>query len=290
MPLDDDARQDLLRAGRAEHFVTTSLGTMHVREAGPKDGPAVLLVHGGVIGGYAWREWQQPLAAAGYHVLVPDLLGYGYSDRPSVPYTKEFYVRQLTDMLDTLSLRGSVHIVGASSGGAIAMAFTAQHPQRVRSVTLIAPAGAGHLEDVRPLLLRPLIGDWIFRVLGARQMTAMMKQSYPPSEERDALVDWMKQQASFRGYGEGVLNTLRHYDAHWQPNDFQTVARAGTPVLVLWGTSDTVNAFSQSKQLILWVPEATLVSLPGKPHAITFGEAPLLLRHVLPFLKNFSTK
>jgi pimeloyl-ACP methyl ester carboxylesterase len=43
--------------------VHLSLGTMHVRETGPANGPVVLLVHGSVIGGYAWRQWQAPLAS-----------------------------------------------------------------------------------------------------------------------------------------------------------------------------------------------------------------------------------
>jgi hypothetical protein len=101
MPLDDAARQSLIRSGNADHFVHLGLGTMHVRESGPQNGPVVLLVHGGAIGGYAWRQWQQPLAAAGFRVITPDLLGYGYSDRPEFPYTREFYTRQLVQLLDT---------------------------------------------------------------------------------------------------------------------------------------------------------------------------------------------
>src|SRR5215510_14687747 len=55
-PLDDAAREELLRTGKARAFVATSLGIMHVRDSGPSDRPVVLLVHGGVVGGYAFEN------------------------------------------------------------------------------------------------------------------------------------------------------------------------------------------------------------------------------------------
>jgi pimeloyl-ACP methyl ester carboxylesterase len=286
MPLDDAARQALIRSGNADHFVHLGLGTMHVREAGPQDGPVVLLVHGGAIGGYGWRQWQQPLAAVGFRVITPDLLGYGYSDRPEVPYTREFYTRQLVQLLDALKIVQPVHIVGASSGGAIVTAFTVDAPRRVQSVTLVAPAGGGRHSVVSDTLLLPVVGDWIFRVIGPRQVTDMMEKAYPPSSERDGLVSWMREQGSYRGFGEGLLNTLRNYDVLWQPEAYQALGRSGLPVLILWGTADTVNPFAQSRQVVAWVPQAQLVALPEKPHAITFGDARLLLSHIQPFWKE----
>jgi pimeloyl-ACP methyl ester carboxylesterase len=282
-PLDDAARAELTKDGKADHFVPLSVGTMHVRETGPANGSVVLLVHGGAIGGYAWRQWQKPLADAGYRVITPDLLGYGYSDRPEVPYTRGFYTRQLAELLDALNLRAPVNIVGASSGGAIVTAFAVDMPARVRSVTLIAPAEGGRHSVVSDTLLLPVIGDWAFRVVGSCQVTGMMKKTYPPSSERDALVAWMDDQGRYRGFGEGLLNTLRHYDVLWQPDDYQALGRTELPVLVLWGTGDTVNPYAQSRQIAAWVPQMKLVSLPDKPHAITFGDAPLLLSNILPF-------
>lgn len=101
VPMDDAARDALLHEGKAKQFVRTSLGTMHVRVSGPEHGPVVLLVHGGIVGGYVFEKWQKPLADAGYRVVVPDLLGQGYSDHPDVPYTKEFYVTQLMFLLES---------------------------------------------------------------------------------------------------------------------------------------------------------------------------------------------
>lgn len=282
--LDDGARAELTKTGKADRFVHLPLGMMHLRETGPADGPVVLLVHGSVIGGYAWREWQKPLADAGYRVIAPDLLGYGYSDRPDVAYTRDFYTRQLAELLDALKIRVPVHIVGVSMGGAVVTAFAAQMSARVRSVTLIAPAGGGRDSIVSDKLLWPVLGDWVFRVVGPRQMTGMMAKAYPSSCKGDALVAWMKEQGHYRGFGEGMLNSLRNYDMLWQPDAYQALGRTGLPVLTLWGTADAVNPYRQSHQIAAWVPQMKLIPLPDKTHAIGFGGAKLLLPHILPFL------
>jgi len=284
-PMDDAARASLLSQGKAGRFVRTSLGTMHVREAGPLDGPVVLLVHGGTVGGMAFKNWQAPLAEAGYHVIVPDLLGYGYSDRPDVPYTRAFYGRQLAELLDGLDVRGPVHVVGASMGGAVVTGFAAQSPSRVKSVSLIAPAGGGRTQIVNPILLWPVVGDWVFRVIAPSNQRSAMAKAYAGSPDAAVMDEWMADQGRFRGYGDGLLNTLRNYDTGWQPDDYAALGRSGVPVLAVWGTADTINPFAQSKEIQARVPQLKLVALEGKPHAITFAQAPLVLSSVIPFLQ-----
>ena len=54
-------------------------------ETGPADGPTVVLVHGEPTWGYLYRAMTGPLAAAGLRVVVPDLVGFGRSDKPTDP-------------------------------------------------------------------------------------------------------------------------------------------------------------------------------------------------------------
>ena len=287
-PMDDAARAELLREGKAENFVATSQGVMHVRMSGPASGPVVLLVHGGVVGGYGFEKWRQPLADAGYRVIVPDLLGYGYSDRPDVPYDKEFYNKQLTELLDGLRMAEPVDIVGASFGGAVVTAFTQVHPERVRSVVLLSPAGLGHIQLTNPALLWPVVGDWTFRVFGPSTLVGMMEKSYENTPGRAGMMAWMAEQAKYRGFAEGVLKSLRDYDSEWLPDAYDALGRAELPVLTVWGTADTVHPFSFTAELERRVPRGELVALHGKGHAITFGETETVLGHVLPFLRKSS--
>jgi len=282
--LDDKARAVLVREGRAQRFVATSHGVMHVRVSGPVDGPVVLLVHGGAVGGYGFENWQVPLVNAGYRVVLPDLLGYGYSERPDVPYTKDFYTSQLGELLDGLGIHGKVNVIGASLGGTIATAFTAANPTRVSSLTMMAPSGGGRTKIVAGPLDWPVVGDWIFRVVGASQVRSMIADSYQDSPARDGMVAWMADQTRYSGFGEGILNTIRNYDSTWQPEPNQAVGRTNVPVLAVWGTDDKVNPYEQSHQLRQWIPQMRLFTLPGQRHAITYGQADTVLATVIPFL------
>lgn len=282
--LDSAARSQLVARGAAARFIAVPLGTMHVRIEGPADGPVALLIHGGVVGGYAFERWRAPLVAAGFRVIIPDLLGYGYSDRPDRDYTEQFYVEQLAQLLDALDVRTPVELVGASMGGAIATALAAAHPDRVRALALIAPSGGGGSPPVSGALLWPMIGDFAFHFFGTSSMKDQIATAYAGSPYRAGMVQWMDSQTSFRGFSSGVLNTLRHFNANWQPDAYRALGRSGTPVLVVWGTADTVNPFTQARTLAGWVPQLQLASLAGKSHAITFGEADAVLAVVLPFL------
>ncbi|MCR6478194.1 alpha/beta hydrolase [Variovorax sp. ZS18.2.2] len=283
--LDDAARLSLLQTGEARQFVKLPLGTMHVRVLGPADGPVVLLVHGGVIGGFAFEKWQRPLVDAGYRVVIPDLLGYGFSDRPDMNYDRDFYAAQIAQLLDALDIRAPVDIVGASLGGAVVTAFAASHPQRLRSVVLVAPAGGGRVQVVNGALLWPVVGDAVFHFFGNRNMRGMMADAYAGSPDGESLNRWMQAQTRYDGFASGILNTLRHYDAAWQPDDYKALGRSGLPVLAVWGTEDKVNPIAQAAVLSEAVPQMKLAKLEGKGHAITFGEAPAVLAAALPFMQ-----
>lgn len=284
-PLDDAARATLQREGKAKQFVRLPMGIMHVRVQGPADGPTVLLVHGASVGGYGYTHWMTPLADAGYRVIVPDLLGYGYSDRPDTPHTKAFYTGQLGELLDALEVKAPIHIVGSSMGGAIVTAFTAQAPARVKSVTLVAPAGGGRTALTSGVIFWPVIGDWFFRVLGATITQDRLSKTFEHARDGEGMNSWVNDQARFRGYAEGILNTVRNYDVLWQPEDYEALGRSGLPVLAVWGTADSTIPFEQSKILLTRVPQATLVPLEGKEHGITFAETDAVLAAVVPFLK-----
>ena len=67
---------------------------------------------------YIWDPTFKALTDAGFRVLRYDYYGRGFSDRPDVPYTQAFYVRQLAELLDSLKITDSIDLVGLSLGGA----------------------------------------------------------------------------------------------------------------------------------------------------------------------------
>lgn len=288
VPMDDAARADLTKSGRADRFVPLTAGVMHVRIQGPEDGPVVLLVHGAATGGFVFRRWIKPLTDAGFRVIVPDLLGFGYSDRPTVKHDQAFFTDQLGELLEKLNVTVPVHVVGTSLGGAISSDFVAANTARIRSVTLIAPAGLGPVPaasaPVVRVLLSPILGDWVARVLGANAAIRGVAQG--DGAKVEGFVDWMVEQASYRGYSEGQLNTYRHYDLQNRLASYDVIGRSELPVLAVWGTADTTVPFAHSGELVKRVPQLKLMPVDGEEHGLPMRKPDEMVTIVLTFLQQ----
>ena len=105
-------------------------------EAGPDDGPVVLLLHGEPTWSYLYRHVMPPLVEAGLRAVAVDLVGFGRSDKPTRPEDHSFgrhveWVRTLA--FDHLDLRG-VTLVGQDWGGLIGLRLVAEHPDRFARV------------------------------------------------------------------------------------------------------------------------------------------------------------
>ncbi|MGI9156612.1 MAG: haloalkane dehalogenase [Marmoricola sp.] len=101
-------------------------------EAGPEQGPVCLLLHGEPSWGFLYRTVMLPLVAAGVRCVVPDLVGFGRSDKPTDPSDHSYarhvgWVRSL--VFDTLDLR-DVTLVAQDWGGLIGLRLAAEHPER----------------------------------------------------------------------------------------------------------------------------------------------------------------
>jgi pimeloyl-ACP methyl ester carboxylesterase len=105
-------------------------------------GPTVVLVHGLASNKRTW-EGVLPLLGRHAHVIAPDLLGSGASDKPyRADYSVGAHAARLRDMLNALEV-GRASIVGHSYGGGVAMTFAYQFPERTERLALIGSGGLG---------------------------------------------------------------------------------------------------------------------------------------------------
>lgn len=107
----------------------------HVRSAGDPAHPAVILLHGFPECGYSWRYQMPFLAGKGFHVLAPDLRGYGFSDAPkdADAYRQDKLVADVMGILDAFGAERAV-VVGHDWGCALAWQVARSEPGRVRAV------------------------------------------------------------------------------------------------------------------------------------------------------------
>src|SRR5438045_129757 len=123
---------------------------MHVLEAGQAQRPLVLLVHGFPELAYSWRKIMLPIAAAGYHVIAPDLRGYGRTGGTGVKFDDDLSpwrtVNEVTDMVALVSAvgyRSVAAVVGHDFGSPVAAWCSVVRPDVFRSVVLMSAPFAG---------------------------------------------------------------------------------------------------------------------------------------------------
>lgn len=107
------------------------------------EGFPVMMIHGSGPGVTAWANWRlvMPELARNRRVIAPDMLGFGYSERPAdQTYNRERWVKHAIGVLDELGLE-QVDLVGNSFGGGLALALAIEHPQRVRRLVLMGSVG-----------------------------------------------------------------------------------------------------------------------------------------------------
>ena len=110
-------------------------------EAG--SGPAVILVHGSGPGVTAYANWRLviPALAEQFRVIAPDMVGFGFSERPdNVQYGVQTWADQVVGLMDSLGV-AQASMVGNSFGGAIALRIATQHPDRVNRLVLMGSMG-----------------------------------------------------------------------------------------------------------------------------------------------------
>jgi pimeloyl-ACP methyl ester carboxylesterase len=118
----------------------------HYHDVGPRDGKPVLMLHGSGPGVSAWANWRlnmDALAAAGNRVLAPDLVGFGYTERPDdVYYSLGTWSKQVFDFMDAHGVQQAA-VVGNSLGGRIALEMAGAQPGRLTRMVLMGAPGVG---------------------------------------------------------------------------------------------------------------------------------------------------
>lgn len=107
------------------------------------EGYPVVLLHGSGPGVTAWANWNKvfPLLGDSYRVIAPDMVGFGFTERPEgMVYTMNKWVQQTIDLLDALEIK-QAHFVGNSFGGALAMSVAMKYPERVGKLVLMGSMG-----------------------------------------------------------------------------------------------------------------------------------------------------
>ena len=282
-PMDDAARK-----GAPGQFARLSQGVTHYRWLGSVRGPVAVCVHGLTTPSFVWQGLAEGLGQMGFRVLVYDLYGRGYSDVVPGPQDRDFFLRQLNDLLDHEEVGDDLTLVGYSMGGAISAAWAAENARRVRDLILIAPAGLSTitLSAQRRAMMRPGIGDWMMLALYPRMHRKGTEAERHLPTSVPGIVDLQQAELTRQGFVPAVLSSIRGILAEGRGGDHAALAQAQVPVLGVFGAEDKIIPTRARDQLEAWNPDAYAVTIPGAGHGLTYTHTGDVLTAIRGFLRT----
>jgi len=253
---DQRVRLHLWRAGVRSDYVELPAGRIHYFEAQAAPGSAnipLVLVHGLGARGEDWAPMIPGMAAKGFHVYVPDLLGYGRSARPDTSYSISLEESVVVQFLDAMHL-ARTDVAGWSMGGWIAMKLALDHPERVDRLVVYDSAGI-YFPPFDPELFTP--GD----EAGLDRLMAMLVPhpvKLPGFVARDAL---RKLQRNKWIVGRSMASMMSGRDLL----DFR-ISGLRPPMLIVWGAEDRLIPETVGETMHRLVAQSVLRTVPGCGH------------------------
>ncbi len=210
---------------------------MHYLAEGPAGGPVVVLVHG--LGGRAedWSNLAPYFARGGFRVYMPDLFGYGRSERPGeFSYSVHDQANAVVDFMDALGLK-EVNLGGWSMGGWIVQLIAAGHAERVKRLMLFDSAGMYEKPDWNTDLFMP-------RTAGDLDQLEALLMPHPPGIPGFVARDLLRLSAEHRWVIHRALDTmLTGKDA-----TDSLLPALKMPVLILWGKRTTSLRWTRARR------------------------------------------
>ncbi|HEY6230999.1 MAG TPA: alpha/beta hydrolase [Pyrinomonadaceae bacterium] len=263
-PKDADWEQNRDAIFHAEYsrFVDVEGARVHYQEAGNSDAPPMILIHGFATSNLVWSKVFLDLAAGGFRVIAPDLLGYGYSDKPrNMDYTIARQAEMVVAFMKQLGLERAI-LVGSSYGAAVAVTIALDHPEVVEKLVLVG--AVNNNKPTRYMLMRlfgsPIIGDILSPLLvGSRRLLRLrMKRVYDRHawELDERRVEARHLPLSTRNAHRAIIRTVRRWDADRVSRDAHLLTQ---PTLLLWGDTDREVPLEDGERLHEAIPGSRLI-------------------------------
>jgi pimeloyl-ACP methyl ester carboxylesterase len=273
---DTDAAEMRAKYGAPpSRFVEIGNGvTVHLRDEGPKDAPAIILLHGSNADLHTWEPWVEGLKGQ-YRVVRFDQVGHGLTGPdPQDDYSRANYVEDIREVADKLGIDKFV-LGGNSMGGKHALAFAVAYPERLTGLVLVDGSG-GPMLDL-PDDGKKDSGNIGFKIARMPGIKLLVEQITPRSLiarslEQSVSVKSVASEAAVDRYWELLRYpgnrraTLKRFSLPYDPLTKAEIAGVETPTLILWGEEDRLIPVEAGRWLDKVMPDSRFVVYPGIGH------------------------
>lgn len=265
--------------------------------AGPQDGPVVILLHGFPEFWYGWHKQIEPLAAAGFRVIVPDQRGYNLSSKPRgvSSYALTELVSDVIAMADQLGQQ-KVFLAGHDWGAAIAWSAALLRPERIAKLAIL---NVPHPSVMRrymyyrfPQTLRswyifffqiPWLPEGLLSAFNFRAAARALQRSSRPGTVSAEDVAQYRAAWSQPGALTAMVNWYRAAVRYRMPFPNRTVR---VPTRILWGERDKFLMTEMAHESLRYCASGELFTFADASHWLQHEEAEKISEHLISFFQS----
>jgi pimeloyl-ACP methyl ester carboxylesterase len=265
------------------------------------NGKSVLLLHGKNFNGFYWKDVIAFLSAAGYRVIVPDQVGWGFSDKPNIHYSFHLLADNTRQLLDSLGVK-KVSMLVHSMGGMLGSRFVLMYPGRVEKLIYENPIG---LEDYKTFVPYHSVDEQYANELKAtKESLKRYQESYYPEwkEAYEPYVDAQYAALQLPDFKSATWASALTYQMIYEQPVVYELKNIRVPTLAIIGLADRTivgkNLLDKAaiqkhgqypllgRQLQQQIRGSKLVELKGVGHIPHIQVPQIFKKHVLDFLKG----
>ncbi|MHA7647038.1 alpha/beta fold hydrolase [Nitrosopumilus sp. S4] len=238
----------------------------------------LVLVHG--LGASAER-WEKviPLFSKKYRVIVPDIIGFGYSDKPLVDYTPDFFAEFLEKFFIESGIKHP-NLIGSSLGGQIVAEYATSHSDDIEKLILVSPAGV--MKQSTPALDAYIMAALYPNEQSAKNAFEMMEGSGSSPDE--ALVNGFIERMRLPNAKLAFMSTLLGLKN--SESLTSKLSSISVPTLIIWGSEDPVIPITYSDDFISTIKDCRFFRMDGCGHTPYVQDPTTFASKVIEFLDS----
>lgn len=248
---------------QTKSFTLASGEQLKYLEGGNLSGEPLLLIHG--FGGNKDNFTRIAARLSDYHLIIPDLLGFGQSSKPlDADYRADAQAQRLHELMQAKGIADTLHIGGNSMGGSISVAYAAMYPKQVKSLWLLDSAGfwsAGlHEEFVNATAdNNPLV------IADTQSFFSLYKlvMNKPPFIPKTVQAVFAQENIANRNLHTKIIEQIVEDNVESRA---QIVAQYRIPTLIVWGEKDRIIKPETATIMAELMPHAQVIMMPNVGH------------------------
>ena len=236
----------------------------------------LVLIHG--LGASSER-WSNviPLFSDHYRVIVPDLIGFGQSDKPTADYTVDFFVDFLEKFIAASEIKHP-NIIGSSLGGQISAEYASLHSEEMKNLVLVSPSGI--MKQSTPALDGYIMAAMYPNKISAKNAFELMEGSGKHVNEEiiSGFVERMRLPNAKLAFMSTILGLKNSKSIK------SKLESISTPTLLIWGTDDPVIPIIHADGFVSSIQNCVLYEMNGCGHTPYVQDPEAFVSKVMEFI------